>query len=1116
LAQTTTDTNGGANFSFTTTVNLAPVITNVAVPTGTLLSTSAIVTFTTDKLATSTILYGTVASQTCDYPSSITTTAFGTAQSIVLTGLTADTTYNYCLKTSDVAGTVSALMSGLSFTTLAGPVITNVVISNLSDDSATISWNTATSSDSFVYYASSATGSLLNNPIKAGLTPLVSESSPGVYPHQIVLTGLTAGQAYLVAVESTDGAGNIVTDTNGGVFYSIPAVRDNTPPTITNIDAPVRALNAAAIVWQTSENATSQVYYGTSPGSYTKETAKDSTKTIWHVMTLASTTLNAFGGATDVSLSNNDLTPNTPYYFVVVSADAAGNYATSTESTFTTSSNAVDATLPVISSIAVPGDTQLSSFTAVVTFNTDKIAQGTIQYRVAGATPWIDVVEPSYALAHAVTISGLTPGTTYNTQVFATDVVGNVSTTVAGPDFTTKSGPAIMNVNSLNVTGEGATVSWDTDVTSDSYVYYSRNALLTGQFTAGSAEMVAETTPGVFHHQVSLSNLVSATQYYFQVKSTNNAAVSSVSPTASPFLTFTTTADAMAPVIDSISVPVMASNEAVVVWKTDEPATSQVLYGTTTGDRSKFSITDLTKSIYHVVTLSPETVNAGAAGGTNELTAETPYYYVVKSADIAGNTATSPEQTFTTPSTGNVTIVAVSVVNNIGAGTGITPDTIPPTISTIVASSTDSFNEAISFTTNEDAVAFVDYGKTTSYGDSVGSPILTQSHNVKIHGLTMGTSYHFRVKAIDKAGNQTTADDMTFNTPFLSESTTTVPLDDTALLQSKIEDLVQSALPSLTAPFITAPVITNIAEHGATVSWKSNVKAYGVLSYATDEDFKRTPNVYTLDITSGAARQTEHTVKLVNLKSNTKYHLQASGYVFQEVVGKSDDLTFTTKPAQIVGTITERKKDSFTVAWTTDEPTTSIVEFKDVVTGLIEKNTDVTMRTVHSMRVSSLPAGTTYEVNVSGLNALGNTLEAVAPLTVTTSRDVTPPVITGFNVNGTLVPGRTDRIQTVISWKTDEPSDSVVYYEEGAGTPGSTKELANKVTPVGPLVQNHSVILASLKPGTIYRIKVTSTDDSGNTASFGPRTIITPQQTQSITDIIFKNFEDSFKFLRQI
>ena len=114
-----------------------------------------------------------------------------------------------------------------------------------------------------------------------------------------------------------------------------------------------------------------------------------------------------------------------------------------------------------------------------------------------------------------------------------------------------------------------------------------------------------------------------------------------------------------------------------------------------------------------------------------------------------------------------------------------------------------------------------------------------------------------------------------------------------------------------------------------------------------------------------------------------------------------------------------------------------------------------------------------------------------------------------------LVPGRTDRVQTIISWATDEPADSIVYYEEGVGTTGDTKELAYNAE-VPDLSTNHNVILSSLKPGAIYRIKITSADDSGNIGIFGPRTIITPRQTESITDIIFKNFEDSFKFLRNM
>jgi hypothetical protein len=645
---------------------------------------------------------------------------------------------------------------------------------------------------------------------------------------------------------------------------------------------------------------------------------------------------------------------------------------------------------------------------------------------------------------------------------------------------------------------------------------------LSNPSTAGSAALV-DCISGVCQHQVTISGLTAGRQYYYYVKSTDGLANSSTDTNTGSYYTFTTTLDTTPPVISGISTPVMAAEQVVVVWKTDELATSQVLYGTASGDLPKNTVTETTKSIYHVVTLSAETTNAGVAGGTNELTPVTRYYYVVRSADIAGNTTTSAEQTFTTPSTGDVTIVAVSVTNtvlNTGAGTtnNPTPDTTPPVISAIKATNIDSFDENISFSTNENAVSFVDYGKDTTYGISVGDSTSIMSHSIKLINLTMGTAYHYRIKAIDAAGNMTTSEDRTFRTPFLSEqqSSSTIPLDDATLLQSKIEDLVQSALPSLTAPFVTVPQVTDITEHGATVTWTTNVKAYGLLGYAADDEFSVATSTYSSELSSSPNRETTHTVVLKNLKSNTKYHIQAKGYVFQNVVGKSDDITFSTKPAQIEGSIAERTKNSFTVVWTTDEPASSVIEYKDTSTGIVARSTDDAMRTAHSVKVENLPSGITYRVDISGKNKEGNTLEAVRLLTVTTSRDVTPPAISGFKVDNALVPGRTDRIQTIVSWKTDEPSDSVVYYEEGAGTPNDTRELANKVALTGSFVTSHAVILPGLKPGAIYRLKVTSDDDSGNRATFGPRTVITPQQTQSITDVIFKNFEDSFKFLQQI
>ena len=157
--------------------------------------------------------------------------------------------------------------------------------------------------------------------------------------------------------------------------------------------------------------------------------------------------------------------------------------------------------------------------------------------------------------------------------------------------------------------------------------------------------------------------------------------------------------------------------------------------------------------------------------------------------------------------------------------------------------------------------------------------------------------------------------------------------------------------------------------------------------------------------------------------------------------------------------------------------------------------------------------GTDYEVSVSGINALGNLVQGGSLIRVRTSIDVTPPVITNIKVDNALVAGRADKVQTIISWITDEPSDSTVYYQEGSGSPD--KELANKQVSL-ELTKNHTVILTSFKPGTVYRFQISSTDSAGNMTKPPIRTIITPRQNESIVDVIFKNFDDTFNFMKNV
>ena len=165
------------------------------------------------------------------------------------------------------------------------------------------------------------------------------------------------------------------------------------------------------------------------------------------------------------------------------------------------------------------------------------------------------------------------------------------------------------------------------------------------------------------------------------------------------------------------------------------------------------------------------------------------------------------------------------------------------------------------------------------------------------------------------------------------------------------------------------------------------------------------------------------------------------------------------------------------------------------------------------MKIENLSPGTSYEISISGINNKGNLVEGGSPIVAKTSVDITPPVISNVKVESSLVSGRTDKAQTIVSWQTDEPSTSTVYYEEGSGITGVA--LANKQEDL-ELTRNHVVLLSSLKAGTIYRFTIESMDNANNVSMPPIRTIITPKKAESVFDVIFKNFNDAFNFMNNV
>jgi len=232
---------------------------------------------------------------------------------VTLTNLSASTTYYYEVRSEDWDGNYTVDDNSGSYYTFTTtepdntpPVIENIATSDITSDSATITWDTDESSDSVVNYGKT--------------TALGSSESDAtmVTSHSITLTNLSASTLYYYEVQSTDARSNTAVDDNNGSYYTFTtAEADTTPPTIENVDSYCIKLTTATILWDTDEIADSLVKYGTSPGNYT-DNEYDSADVTSH------------------SIDLTDLIENTTYYYVVKSTDPSNNSSESSEYSFTT------------------------------------------------------------------------------------------------------------------------------------------------------------------------------------------------------------------------------------------------------------------------------------------------------------------------------------------------------------------------------------------------------------------------------------------------------------------------------------------------------------------------------------------------------------------------------------------------------------------------------------------------------------------------------------------------------------------------------------------------------------------------------------------------------------
>ncbi|MFA5810231.1 MAG: Ig-like domain-containing protein, partial [Thermoleophilia bacterium] len=117
----------------------------------------------------------------------------------------------------------------------------------------------------------------------------------------------------------------------------------------------------------------------------------------------------------------------------------------------------------------------------------------------------------------------------------------------------------------------------------------------------------------------------------------------------------------------------------------------------------------------------------------------------------------------------------------------IIADTTPPTISSVLASNITSSGATITWSTNEAADSQVEYGLTTAYGSqtTLNATVVT-SHSVVVSGLSANTTYNYRVKSKDAAGNLALSSNFTFTTASSSAGVITAASCSSADVQAAI------------------------------------------------------------------------------------------------------------------------------------------------------------------------------------------------------------------------------------------------------------------------------------------------------------------------------------------
>ena len=541
--------------------------------------------------------------------------------------------------------------------------------------------------------------------------------------------------------------------------------------------------------------------------------------------------------------------------------------------------------------------------------------------------------EEAYSTSHTIQLSGLSSATPYFVKITVNDAFDNEKILAYDEEHANLSFMTVGSLSSITIdetnqpsvlTDHRAVISFATDQSAKCFVEYKEAAVAEYATTDKSTD-----SEFVKNHSIPLIDLAAQTAYDYRITCWD-----SVDSNIQAYRGFGTESDALLPsfttlregvsdsgssandgdapeILSGPQISEITGESATVTWTTDELANSSVIYNLDGSDFSRMESNPLVNSSVANYTKTHSVV-------LNGLIPATKYLFSVVTSDSAGNIGQSSQLSLTTKE--------------------------PSSLSSVKVLSKALNQATITWETGEATSSIVEYGLTTSYGETKESQAKTKDHEITISDLESGQTYHFRVKGEDSNGNLFASSDNTFE-----------PKSPPKISDFKVDE---------------------ITEHGAKITFATNVPTDALVTYtdqnsAENSGFQGRPEI-----------ATKHEVVLKGLASGTEFGLKLkvrdedgneTEEVFQNFTTSTDENAPKIEQVRTDSALAQNDKVQAIISWKTDENADTKLVYKEGKAGKeTEVNVSDVMTTSHIAVITTFKPGAVYYFNVKSIDAAGN------------------------------------------------------------------------------------------------------------------------------------------------